>query len=127
MLILSADSPGASGVIPNIVVTRDRMPTDLPSAPQERMNALLDRQVAQMRSQLAGFAEISRRLVANSVHPTAELKVNWDSAQAALTQSLTFVDRGVQGLIVATSTAGRGEFAELEPTFRETLQSFRLG
>lgn len=127
MLILSAGQAGASGVTPNIVVTRDQLPPDLPPQPEERMNALLDRQVTQMRDQLAGFAEVSRRLTLDAGHPSAELKVDWNSAQASLTQSVTFVDAGDDGLMIATATAGRGEFADAEPTFREMLQSFRLG
>jgi hypothetical protein len=127
MLILSAGQAGASGVTPNIVVTREQLPPDLPKPPDQRMNMLLDRQVDQMRNQLAGFVEVSRRLNVDAGHPSAELKVDWTSVQAALTQSVTFVDAGDDGLMVATATAGRGEFAESEPVFREMLKSFRLG
>ncbi|MDQ1077827.1 hypothetical protein QE401_000353 [Pseudoroseomonas cervicalis] len=127
MLILSAAQPGGSGVTPNMVVTQDRLPPDLPEAPEERMAALLDRQVAQMRGQLANFAEISRRILAGSRRPTAELRVDWSSPQALLTQWVTFVDAGEGRLLVATGTAGRADFAAAEPVFREMLRSFRLG
>ena len=126
MLILSASDAGASGVRANMVVTRDAMPTDLPADPQARMAALLDRQVAQMSDQLAGFAEVSRRVVVGSGRSTAEVKVDWRSGSSALTQSVTFVDAGEDGLMIATATAGRGEFADAEPEFRRMLQSFRI-
>lgn len=127
MLILSAAGPGASGVTPNMVVTRDMQPKDLPADPQRRMNALIDRQVAQMAEQLAGFVEVSRRVDARGGGAMAEVKVDWHNAQAKLTQSVTFVEDGPDGLVIATATAGRGEFADAEPTFREMLKTFRVG
>ena len=127
MLIVSAARPGASGVAPNMVVTRDRAPEDLPADPQARMNALIDAQVARMAEQLAGFAEVSRRVEARGGGALAEVKVDWHNAQAKLTQSVTFVEDGSDGLVIATATAGRGEFAESEPLFRAMLTSFRVG
>ena len=127
MLILSAPNPGESGVTPNMVVTQLPPPTDLPADPQARMNALLDRQVAEMAEQLAGFREVSRRVDAQDDRAMAELKVDWHNAQAKLTQNLTFVRDAEGGFIVATATAGRGEFAEADPLFRDMLKSFRLG
>lgn len=126
MLILSDAKPGASGVTPNMVVTRDAPPKDLPADPRARMNTLIDAQVARMAEQLAGFEEVSRRVDARGDGATAELKVDWHNAQAKLTQSITFVDDGKDGLVIATATAGRGEFAEAEPLFREMLKSFRI-
>ena len=127
MLILSAAAPGASGVTPNMVVTRDVPPTDLPADPQARMNALIDRQVARMAEQLAGFEEVLRRVEARSDGAIAEVKVDWHNAQAKLTQSLTFVEQGEGGMVIATATAGRGDFADAEPIFRDMLKSFRIG
>lgn len=127
MLILSAPVPGASGVTPNMVVTRDVPPRDLPTEPQARINALIDRQVARMAEQLAGFEEVSRRIEARGTGTIAEVKVDWHNAQAKLTQSLTFVEEGRDGMVIATATASRGEFADAEPIFREMLKSFRLG
>lgn len=127
MLILSSDRAGQSGVVPNMVVTRDRLPTDLPGEPRLRMDTLIDRQVAQMETQLARFAIVSRRVDDGDNRATGELKVDWESAQAALTQGLTFVDAGDGVLMIATATAGRGEYGEHEATFREMLQSFRTG
>ena len=127
MLILSAAAPGESGVTPNMVVTRDVPPTDLPADPQARMNALIDRQVARMAEQLAGFEEVLRRVEARSDGAIAEVKVDWHNAQAKLTQSLTFVEQGEGGMVIATATAGRGDFADAEPIFRDMLKSFRIG
>lgn len=126
MLILSAPGPGASGVTPNMVVTQVAPPADLPADPQARLNALLDRQVAEMAEQLAGFREVSRRVDAHGARAVAELKVDWHNAQARLTQNLTFVGAADGGFIVATATAGRGEFVEAEPLFRDMLASFRI-
>ena len=127
MLVLSAARAGASGVTPNMVVTRDVLPDDLPHDAQARMNALIDRQVAEMVERLAGFQEISRRVDARGEAGMAEVKVDWHNAQAKLTQSITFVRDGRDGLMIATATAGQGEFADLEPMFREMLKSFRVG
>jgi hypothetical protein len=126
MLVLSASEAGASGVTPNMVVMRDVPPKDLPTDPQARMNTLIDRQVAQMAEQLAGFQEVSRRVDARGASVLAEVKVDWHNAQAKLTQSVTFVQDGDDGLVIATATAGRGEFDDAEPTFREMLKSFRI-
>jgi hypothetical protein len=126
MLILSAEAAGRSGVTPNMVVTRDVPPANLPDEPQARLNALIDRQVAQMAEQLAGFAEVSRRVSARGDGAVAELKVDWHNSQARLTQSITYVQDGPAGLVIATATAGRDEFAEHEPRFRDMLKSFRI-
>ncbi len=48
MLILSTPGPGASGVTANMVVTQAVPPTDLPTDPQARLNAMLDRQGARI-------------------------------------------------------------------------------
>jgi hypothetical protein len=126
MLILSAPGPGASGVTANMVVTQAVPPADLPADPQARLNAMLDRQVAQMAEQLAGFREIERRVDAQRDHALAELRVDWHNAQARLTQKLTFVGDAAGGFIVATATAGRGEFDAAEQLFRDMLKSFRI-
>lgn len=127
MLILSAPAPGPSGVTPNMVVTRDPLPKDLPADPEQRMAALIDGHVAQMAEQLAGFAEVSRRVEMRNGTAFAELRVDWHNAQARLSQSLTFVDDGPERVVVATATAGRGEYADAEPRFRAMLKSFRIG
>jgi hypothetical protein len=127
MVILSAPGPGVSGVTANMVVTRDRIAPDLPTDPQARMNALIDRQVANMAEQLAGFEEVFRRVDARGGGAMAEVRVDWHNAQARLTQGITFVEDGADGLVIATATAGRGEFADAEPIFRDMLKSFRIG
>ncbi len=126
MLILSAPGPAASGVTANMVVTQATPCADLPTDPQARLNTMLDRQVAQMAEQLAGFQEIERRVDAKGDHALAELRVNWHNAQARLTQKLTFVGDAQGGFIVATATTGRGEFDAAEPLFRDMLKSFRI-
>ena len=127
MLVLSAAVADASGVTPNMVVMRDILPPDLPHDPQARMNTLVDRQVAQMTEQLAGFQEVSRLVEAGEDARMAEVKVNWHNAQAKITQRITFVRDGTDALIIATATAGQGEFEDVEPIFRDMLKSFRLG
>lgn len=127
MLVLSATVAGASGVTPNMVVMRDVLPPDLPHDPQVRMNALIDRQIAQMAEQLAGFREVSRLVEAGEDARMAEVKVNWHNAQAKITQRITFVRDGSEALMIATATAGQGEFGEVEPIFSDMLKSFRLG
>ncbi|MET0247849.1 MAG: DcrB-related protein [Sphingomonas sp.] len=126
MLIFSAPQAGQSGVVPNLVVTRDRLPDDLPAEPAARMEALIDRQIAQMNSQLARFTIVSRQLEGQD-YPIGKLTVDWESAQAALTQSLTFVDGDDGQLVIATATTGREDHARHEDTFRSILQSFRIG
>lgn len=126
MLIFSAPQAGQSGVVPNLVVTRDRLPDDLPAEPAARMEALIDRQIAQMNSQLARFTIVSRQLEGQD-YTIGKLTVDWESAQAALTQSLTFVDGDDGQLVIATATTGREDHARHEDTFRSILQSFRIG
>ncbi len=61
-----------------MVVTQAVPPADLPADPQVRLNAMLDRQVAQ----LAGFREIEHRVDAQRDHALAGLRVDWHDAQA---------------------------------------------
>ncbi len=126
MLILRADAPGSSGVIPNLVVTRDRLPGDLPDDPTERMTHLIDRQVAEMRPKLAGFAEVLRWISGDTAPPVGEVKVDWTSGATELTQALRLVDGGDGMLLIATATAGRSDFAAVEDQFKAMLGSFRL-
>jgi len=125
MLILKGDRAGDSGVTPNLVVTRDRVPDDLPADARARMDALMDRQVKQMKEQLAGFALVSRRY--DEERGSGEVKVDWESSGTPLTQGLTFVEAEGGVLMIATATAGRGEYGEHEGAFREMLGSFRAG
>ncbi len=126
MLILRAEAAGASGIAANLVVTRDVLPPDLPTAPAERMTALIDRQVAEMKPRLAGFAEVSRQ-VSGTVPPlVGEIRIDWTSGQSDLRQGLTLVDNGDGNLLIATATAARGEYPAHEPQFAAMLQTFKL-
>lgn len=66
MLILNADTPGATGVTPNIVVTRETSLEDLPVERPARLEAFVERQLEQMGVALSGFVVVSR------VHATVE-------------------------------------------------------
>ena len=121
MLILSAPAPGQSGVAPNMVVTHDKVPPDLPPQHPERMHALLEKQVSEMREKMNGFKELWRNV--DGTYPVAEIMINWVTPQAPVGQWVTFAELTDGRLMVATATAGRDEFDEHHPTFRKMLES----
>lgn len=125
MLILNADTPGASGVTPNIVVTRETSLDDLPVDRPARLEAFVERQLEQMMTALADFAVVSR-IHATSEQWSAELKIEWQSDGTPLMQWITYANADDTALIIATATAGRGDFAAAEPQFQAILKTVRL-
>ena len=125
MLILNAGEPGPSGVVPNLVVTRQPVPEDLPVDRALRLEAVVDGQVEQMRRALKDLKEVSRQH-ATAAHWSAELRIEWLSGKIPLAQWVTYANAGGDTFIVATATAGSREFADLEPAFQAMLQTVRL-
>lgn len=125
MLILNADTPGASGVNPTIVVTRETGVDDLPADRVGRLEGFVDRQLHQMGDALAGLAVIER-VNASETQWTAELTIEWEADGTPLRQWITYADAGDGALVLATATAGRTDFAAAEPAFRSILKTVRL-
>ena len=125
MLIVAAAAPGASGIAPNMVVTREACPDDLPADPVAGLAAFVDRQLAQMRTSLPGFAEVARHYDERGGSATAELRIDWTADDVPITQWINFV-RTADAVLIATATAGRHDFAEVEPAFVAMLQSYRI-
>ncbi len=125
MLILDADTPGPSGITPNLVVTRETAAESLPVEPVARLEEYVERQLAQMQRALAGFVVVSRRHATAAGTP-AELQIDWTSDGTPLTQWVAYAVAGADALTVATATVAQGEFATMEPVFRSMLQSYRL-
>ncbi len=126
MLIVTAGTPGASGVTPTLVVSKEAMPDDLPEERVERLTQFVDRQIEKMRASLDRFTPVSRR-DATRERMTAELRIRWASSGIPVTQSILFAFADDNTVITSTATAGDADFAALEPTFRTMLQSFRNG
>lgn len=125
MLILNAGQPGPSGVAPNLVVTREPIPDDLPEDRVARLEAFVDRQLEQMHAALAGLDEIDRQ-TATASQWSAEVRIDWVSGETPLSQWITYADAGDETFIVATATTGRGDFAAVKATFQAMLQTVRL-
>ncbi len=125
MLIVTAAVPGASGVSPNMVVTREPLPDDLPDDPEEGLALFVDRQLAQMRTSLADFIEVERHGELRGNSATAELRIDWTADAVPITQWINFV-RTDAAVLIATATAGQRDFAELQPKFLTMLQSYRI-
>lgn len=123
MLIYSAPGPAASGVTANMVVTKDKMPPNLPATLPDRMHALLNHQAGEMRDRLARFEEDWRNV--DQTLPLAEIKVQWAAPQGPVAQWVTFLEQEDGALLVATATCGRGEFDDHEPIFRRMLESMK--
>lgn len=121
MLVLSAPAPDRSGVAPNMVVTKDTASPGLPTAGRARLQAILDEQVARMRDGLANLREEARRI--DEQARSADVLVHWNSGQTAITQWVSFIDRGGDALTVVTATAGRDTWKDHEPTFRRMRES----
>lgn len=124
MLILTAEQPGRSGVTPTVVITREVVPDDFPTDPEERLRAFVDRQIEKMRASLPGFEEFANR-PASGDRPTAQLRIGWVSDDVPVTQSLVYAWEDGETIMTSTASAGRNDFAGLEPSFRSMLQSFR--
>lgn len=125
MLILNGNEPGPSGVIPNLVVSREAAPDDLPTDRAARLETFVDRQIKQMRRSLPGLTEVARQH-ATAAQWSAELKINWNSGDVPLSQWVTYANAGGDTFIIATATAGRDDFASFEPVFQTMLQTVRL-
>lgn len=121
MLVMSAPAADRSGVAPNMVVTKDTASPTLPPAGRDRLEALLDEQVARMRDGLVNLREEARRI--DEQARSADVLVHWTSGQAAITQWVSFIDRGGGALTVVTATAGRDAWKDHEPTFRRMRES----
>ena len=126
MLIFSAPAPGAGGVTPNLVVTRDQRPRAASGHPVTRMEALLDAKIAEMQDNLVGFRLLDRRVLPSDGAATAEVRVAWNTPQAPVAQWVTFVENQDE-LIVVTATAAREDFPDVEPTFRQMMSTLRMG
>ena len=125
MLVLSAERAGSTGVTPNLVITRETAPDDLPPDPAARLEAFVDRQLDRMRGALAGLTEVARRRAIFALSP-AELRIDWMSDDIPITQWITYANLDESTLMIATATAGRNDFEDLELAFRSMLQDFSL-
>ncbi|SFO46503.1 DcrB-related protein [Sphingomonas sp. OK281] len=125
MLVLSATRPGASGVSPNFVVTREPMPEDLRALAEDALDAFVERQIAQMRTTLPSPVSVARRQAAEA-SGLPELRVDWTADGIPLTQWIGYnqIDNGT--VMIATGTAGKADFSAVEPVFHAMLRSFRI-
>jgi hypothetical protein len=124
MLALTAPVPGPSGVTPNVIVTREALPAG-PGDPTTRLEEHVDAQVASWRG-LDRFETILRRH-ASLAEPIAEVRVGWHADGLAMTQWVTYALADDMTMVVAAATAGRADFAAIEPALRGVLQTLRLG
>ena len=125
MLILNADTPGATGVTPNVVVTRDASVDDLPVERPARLEAYVERQLADMATVLSGFVIVSR-LHATADRWSAELVIEWLADGTPLMQRISYAVADDDAVIVATATTGRADFATLEAELQAILHTVRL-
>lgn len=123
MLALTARSPAPSGVTPNVVVTREPLPSG-PGDPATRLENHVAAQVAGWRG-LAQFEEIMRRH-ASPAEPIAEVRVAWNAEDVPMTQWVTYALADDATMVVAAATAGRADFAAAEPALRSLLETLRL-
>lgn len=125
MLIMSAPGPGANGVTANLVVTRDKMPPDLPPEGHRRYDALIDFYHSEMRTKLTRCIMTDRTAAPDHVPPFAEACVTWVAPQGPIGQWLRWIDAGNDTMIVATGTTGRDDLAALTPVFRSMIGTLR--
>ena len=125
MLVLSATRPGASGVSPNFVVTREPMPEDLRALAEDALDAFVERQIAQMRTTLPSPVSVARRQAAEA-SGLPELRVDWTADGIPLTQWIGYNQIDNRTVMIATGTAGKADFSAVEPVFHAMLRSFRI-
>ncbi len=125
MLILNAGQPGPSGVVPNLVVTREPVPDGLPADRAARLEVFVDGQLKQMHGALKDLTEVARQH-ATTEQPSAELTIDWSSGTVLLSQWITYANAAGDTFVIATATAGRGELADLKPALAAMLETVRL-
>ena len=124
MLVLSA-VPGTLGIAPSFVVTREVASDDLPADRAERLEVFADRQAGQMRDTLPAPVEVERR-PADIPGVAPEFRLDWVSNGVPIRQWITYANAPDDGIMIATGTAARDDYANAEPVFRAMLNSFRL-
>ena len=126
MLVLAGDRPGSSGVSPTLVVTREPVTENLLAQPGGALEAFVDRQLDAMRRDLSEFVEVARGPAEVSSSAT-ELKIDWESSGVPLRQWILYACPNGSEVVIATATAGRRDFNDMQETFRAMLASLHLG
>ena len=126
MIAVSAPEPTATGVAPNLVVTRDVFLDEDKGGDKERIRSFADRQLGFMREQLPEPVVHSQKLTQVAGKRAAEILVSWNSSGTRITQWVVFIARDEERVAVSTATANETDFAAHEPTFRETLAHIEL-
>lgn len=125
MLVLTA-APGASGISPNLVVTRETLAGSgqAPADIVRRVEAHVAEEIARWQGK-PGYEALMRRH-ATPKNLSAEIRLIWTDGAAPLAQWLTFIAAAPDGIVVAAATASRGEMTALEPRFHAMLETLRL-
>jgi hypothetical protein len=124
MIAFSAPAPAGTKNAPNVVMTHEWMR----DADSLRVHA--ERQLMELGRQLQGFDILESRETTLGGLEAIRMRFGWLSHFGALEQSLTMVERNVQGRRVATTfttTAMADEAAAVETTFEAFLASVRFG
>jgi hypothetical protein len=116
----SAPAKEEQTVTPNIVLTRDTVPTGEDAA------KYADRQLVELARNLAGFRLQERRQVQVSGLPGIELSFTWSGTSGTVRQNQTFVMTQGRRLLTFVITAAERDFPEMEPHFAALLASAKV-
>jgi len=127
MEIHSAPGPvPASGIGPNVVLTREALQGGDPPQRADQLLAYAQSQIRAMTPQLrdAQFDPPERLIYRDA--PVIRVNVTWMSGAQRVRQWIVFFPFGTQHVLVATATAAESDFRDYASVFAELLGSVTL-
>jgi hypothetical protein len=127
MTVYSAPLPApASGVLPNIVITRDKFAAYLPNEALARLTEFVRLQVEEMQIKLREPQIISRTFHQFKGKHLAHIRLTWQSDQTRIMQWLAFIGDSDKTIIIITATASEIEFDNYKSLFAGVLGSIEF-
>lgn len=120
IIVFRAPAEG-DGRVPNLVMTRDRIPDE-----EDDLYAYADRQLGELAKQLRGFALIGSKEEQVGGRPAITLSFTSDSKDGQLVQRLTMIQLGDRRVACFTLTSPEIEMGRVAPLFQRMMQSVRF-
>jgi len=128
MIVYAVPAPApSSGIVPNVVITRDRFEPFLPENSTERLASFVDIQVGEMQKRLREPQFLTRWTSRFKEMDVVQLRVSWLSDITRVMQWVAFIGVSSERVIIATASAAEAEFDRYKPQFAEALASIDPG
>ncbi len=128
MLVYAMAPPTpTSGVVPNVVITRDRFEPFLPVGLPERLRSFVDIQVEEIKKRLRE-PQLHKRWTSRFKELDVEqIRLSWLSDITRVTQWVVFIAVTSEHVIIATASSAESEFERYKPQFLEAFGSIDPG